>query len=107
MGSMRGRLRRLLREAEGEMMPVVCQECGEEAKIRHGIVFDLTCLAWQMAQEGTDEPPADTPPDVRWVYDHQRRCDPLRLVDRAGVSAFGTKWAESARAMRAREERGA
>jgi hypothetical protein len=53
------------------MMRVVCRECGEEAKIRHGILLDLTILDSRLAREGNaGELPADTPRDVRWVWEH-------------------------------------
>jgi hypothetical protein len=52
----RDRLRKLEEAAEGETVMAKCGVRGEEMRIRQGILLDVTCLEWQMHQDGTDEP---------------------------------------------------
>jgi hypothetical protein len=95
---LRDRLRHLERAAEGEAPLVVCLECGEEVRIRSGIMLDLVALEWKMHHDGAEEPPTETPRDVRWVWEHPH--DALKLVDKAtGEPTLGHKWAEGVRAL--------
>jgi hypothetical protein len=96
------RLRKLEETAEAETVVARCGGCGEEMRIREGILLDVTCLDWQMHQDDTDELPADTDPDLRWVWDHP--CDALLLRDKSsGESVFGHAWERGVRAVRARK----
>ena len=64
---LKDRLRKLEEVAGAETVVARCEGCGEEMRIREGILLDVTCLEWQIHQDGTAELPADTPQDVRWV----------------------------------------
>lgn len=100
---LKDRLRKLEHSAEGGTVLAVCLECGEKQRIREGILLDLVALDWQMHQDGAEELPADTPSDVRWVWEHP--CDALELRDKfTGESIFGAVWEQGTRAMRARED---
>jgi hypothetical protein len=88
---LRDKLKRLERRSEGETLVARCEVCGEEMRIRGGILPDLAVLEWQMDQEGSEELPADTPADMRWVWNHE--CDPLCLRDKqTGEHIFGALW---------------
>lgn len=70
----RDRLRRLEHSAEGEIATLVCQECGEELRVRDGIELALVAEPWaeRMRDLGHDvygEPPED----VHCINDHP--CD--------------------------------
>ena len=80
-----------------------CEVCGEEMRIREGILLDVACLEWQMHRDGADELPADTDPDIRWVWEHP--CDALLLRDKvSGESVFGHVWERRALAVKARDD---
>jgi hypothetical protein len=100
----RDKMKRLERAAETETLAAVCLECGEEQRVRHGILVELTALEWKMHQDGEhEEPPADTPSDVRWVWEHPHGG--LSLVDKyTHEPIFGSKWAEAATVMEERED---
>jgi hypothetical protein len=68
--SIRDRLRKLEEATETEVMVAKCEGCGEEMRTRQGILLDVIYLEWQMHQEGIDALPADTDPDIRWVWEH-------------------------------------
>lgn len=102
---LRDKLRRLERRSEGETLPARCEACGEEMRVRDGILLDLPVLDWQMDEEGIEELPAGTTADLRWVWDHG--CDPLRLRDkRTGEHLSGAVWERGVLAQRG-AERGA
>ena len=87
----RDRLRRPEKATEGETVVARCERCGEEMRIREGILLDVSCLEWQTHRDGTNELPADTDPDIRWVWEHP--CDALLLrVKASGESVFGHVW---------------
>jgi len=101
----RDRLRRLEQEADRETVLAVCQECGEERRIREGIFLDMVTLEWQLHQSDAneDELLTNEPEDVRWIRTHP--CDPLALRDKlSGESVFGAVWERGTRAMRARAD---
>jgi hypothetical protein len=47
---LRDKLRRLERRSEGETLLARCEACGEEMRVRDGILLDLAVLDWQMHQ---------------------------------------------------------
>ncbi len=96
---LRDKLRRLERRSEDGTLPARCEECGEEMRIRDGVLLDLAVLDWRMHREESEELPAGTPADMRWVWDHG--CDPIGLRDkRTGESVFGALWERGVLAQR-------
>jgi hypothetical protein len=88
---LRDKLRRLERRSEPETVLARCEACGEEKRVRDGILLDLMVFAWQMDQEGEEELPPGAPADIRWVWGHE--CDPLCLRDKhTGEHIFGHVW---------------
>ncbi len=66
-------------------------------------MLDLVALDWQMHHDGVEELPADTPPDIRWVWEHPHGG--LSLVEKnTHEPVFGHKWAEAARALAQAED---
>ncbi len=67
----RDRLWRLAQEAEAEIPTLVCQECGEELRVRDGIELDLIAEAWAIgARQRGVEVYGETPQDVQRMNDH-------------------------------------
>ena len=101
---LRDKLRRLERRSEAETVLARCEACGEEMRVREGILLDVAVLGWQMHQQGGGVPPS-TPADIRWAWGHG--CDPLCLRDKStGECVFGAVWERGVRAQRG-AERGA
>ncbi len=101
---LRDRLWRLEQEADSETVLAVCRECGEEKRIREGILLDVVVLDWQLHQPDTndDELLANEAGDVRWIWNHP--CDPLALRDKqTGESVFGAVWERGVQANRERK----
>jgi hypothetical protein len=97
---LRDKLGRLERAASEETVLARCLECGEEKRIRGGIMLDLVALDWQTRHDGSEAD--ELPDDVRWVRQHP--CDPLLMRDKqTGGSIFGAAWERAARAARERE----
>jgi hypothetical protein len=64
-------LRRLEREAEGETALLVCEECGEELRVRVGIELDLVARSWaEEYKRRGGEVYGETPEDVHLVNNH-------------------------------------
>jgi hypothetical protein len=65
--------------AEGEIATLVCQECGEELRVRDGIELALVAEAWaegirELGHEVYGEPPED----VHCINDHPCGWQELR-----------------------------
>jgi hypothetical protein len=106
--SLRDQIRRLKQAAETDIQIAVCVECGEEQRIRRGIMFDLVALKWQMGKDGGDSRsvPDDTPADVRWVFEHPHAA--LSLVDKYTLEPItGHNFSEVTRRMQEGAENGA
>jgi hypothetical protein len=69
MGLSRGKLRRLERDAEREMVTLVCQECGEEFRVAEDTGPAL--VAWDWQQRTGAESYQPTPKDVFTIVDHE------------------------------------
>lgn len=69
--SLRGRIKRLEREAGEDMVVLVCKECGEELRVRDGLELDLVAHSWaEEAKKRGVEVYGETPSDVYRVLDH-------------------------------------
>ena len=74
-----------------------CESCGEEMRVREGVLLEVAVLDWRVHQG--EEIPADTPADMRWVWEHG--CDSFRLRDkRTGEHVFGAVWERGVLAQR-------
>jgi uncharacterized protein YbaR (Trm112 family) len=74
--TLRRRITRLERTADGETKTLVCQECGEELRIRDGIELDLLAHEWAEEQRRRGrghEIHGETHPDVFLINNHP--CD--------------------------------
>ena len=79
---LRDRLRHLERAAEGEITTLVCQECGEEFRVREGIELELVAHAWAAGyKERGGVVYQETPPDVLAITNH--RHGELSFVDKS------------------------
>jgi hypothetical protein len=69
--SLRDKIRRLERAAEGEVAVLVCQECGEELRVRDGVELDLVADSWAERQrERGLKVYGETPEDVHLSNNH-------------------------------------
>jgi uncharacterized protein YbaR (Trm112 family) len=76
---LRERLRRLEHSAESEIATLVCQECGEEFRVRQGIELDLVAQAWaEGAKERGHKVYGETPEDVHRINAHRCGWQALR-----------------------------
>jgi hypothetical protein len=67
----RARLRRLENSAESEIATLLCQECGEELRVREGIELDLVADTWAEGMwERGNEVQWETPENVRLIRNH-------------------------------------
>jgi hypothetical protein len=84
----RDRLRRLEHSAEGEIATLVCQECGEEFRVRAGIELDLVAHTWaEEYKKRGGVAYGETPPDALALVNHPHSV--LSLVDkRTGERLF-------------------
>jgi hypothetical protein len=70
---LRGRLRRLEREAERETVTLRCRECGEEMTVAEDTDIQLICWEWEQGvrdRGGEPEVYRPRPPDVFVVVEH-------------------------------------
>jgi hypothetical protein len=85
---LKDKMRRLERAAERETATLVCQECGEEFRVRHGIELDLVAHAWaQGYKERGGEVYQETPADALALVNHEH--SELSLINkRTGERLF-------------------
>ena len=85
---LRDRLRKLEHSAEGEITTLVCQECGEEFRVRQGVELDLVAHAWAEGfKERGGEVYQETPPDALVLVSHEH--SELSLINkRTGERLF-------------------
>jgi hypothetical protein len=79
---LRDKLRRLERAAEGEMVTLLCRECGEELTVAEDT--DLAYLAWEWAQETGEKSYQPTPPEVFVVVEHEQHGEAPLVVKATG-----------------------
>jgi hypothetical protein len=76
---LRDKISRLKRAAEGEVAVWVCEECGEELRVREGIELDLVAESWAEGQRSRGrEVHSETPEDVRLINNHPCEWTALR-----------------------------
>jgi hypothetical protein len=72
-------MRRLERATGEEIMTLVCQECGEELRVRQGIELDLVAESWaEEYKRRGGEVYGETPEDVRLINNHPCNWTALR-----------------------------
>jgi hypothetical protein len=81
---LRDRLRRLEREAEGQVVRLRCWECGKELTVAEDA--DLALLAYEWVQQSGGESYQPTPPDVIVITGHRCGWESLE------VKAAGNPW---------------
>jgi hypothetical protein len=79
---LRDKLRRLERAAEGEMVTLLCRECGEELTVAEDT--DLAYLAFEWAQETGEQSYRPTPLDVFVVVEHEQHGEAPLVVKATG-----------------------
>jgi hypothetical protein len=68
---LRDKLRKLEAEAEREIVTLICQECSQELRVRHGAELDLVADAWaEGMRDRGHEVQWETPEDVRLIRSH-------------------------------------
>jgi hypothetical protein len=74
---LRDKMRRLERAAEEETALVVCEECGEEFRVRQGVELELVAHSWTEGQKSRGEKVyreavyQETPPDALAIANHR------------------------------------
>jgi hypothetical protein len=81
---LRDKLRRRERAAEGEMVTLLCRECGEELTVAEDT--DLALLAYEWVQGSGGESYQPTPADVFVITGHRCGWESLE------VKATGKPW---------------
>jgi hypothetical protein len=89
---LRDRLRRLESSAEGEIATLVCQECGEEFRVRQGVELDLVAHAWAEGfEERGGEVYQETPADALVLVSHEH--SELSLINKRTGERLFPGWA--------------
>ena len=83
---LREKLRRLENAAKDHKVPARCSECGEEHLVDPHMQLDLVGLDW-FGYHRDGQLPADTPSDVRWVFEHPHSASALIDI-RTGEPVF-------------------
>jgi len=69
VGRLRGRLRRLELETEGERMTLRCSECGEEVTAYGDVA--LECIAYGWSKDTGEKGYRETPKDIERLFEHE------------------------------------
>ncbi len=77
-------IRRLEREADIQVVEVVCPECGAEFKAAGDPVLEYLC--WEWAKESEGDTYRETPADVLAIANHEH--DPSLMINKATGKAW-------------------
>jgi hypothetical protein len=84
MSGLRGRLKRLEKDAEGEKTVIECPTCGEEFVTHGDVAAEFICHEW--VRESGGETYRETPEDVLRLFDHKH--DPGAFVEKSSGLPF-------------------
>jgi hypothetical protein len=90
MSGLRGRLKRLERDTEGEKMVIECPTCGEAFVLYGDPAADYLVHLWRQGHEGETHgaPTERVHPDPALVKLAEHEHDPSLMVDRADGSPW-------------------
>ncbi len=87
MGGLRGRLRRLERETQGETYELLCPGCGEAFTLYGDAPVEY--LLWEWGKEGEGETHRETPAGMLRAFEHEH--DPGAFLEKRSGLSFLSK----------------
>jgi hypothetical protein len=84
MAGLRGRIKKLERDTQGQKATLVCPTCGDEFVVYGDGALEYLCWEWE--QTSGSETYRQTPADVIRLAEHEH--DPSEFIDKASGEPF-------------------